>query len=302
MPTHPTCETPFERGGNLCRFCSSAEPGLKLCVKMVANSPAMRLLLGRALAVARSNAPAVIAGEPGCGKEVVARAIHANGPRRKGPFVSVGPAGFIERLFEEARGGTLFLDDVGSLSPAQQARLLLVVQDSEDPRILCAPHCDLRKAVAEGWFREDLYYRLKVFSIEVPPLRSRADDIVPLANQFLRAGQRFTPAAEDALRAHPWPGNVRELRNAAQHASAFAAGLDVDLECLPAEVVRPQPPPLRSLAAVEREHILRTMEACGGRHAEAARALGIGRTTLWRKLNEYSGVQRAQEDATAAVV
>jgi len=294
MPTHPTCETPFERGGNLCRSCSSSEPGLKLCVKVVGGSPAMRLLLGRALAVARSGAPVVVSGEPGSGKEVVARAIHANGPRRKGPFVTAGPATFIERIFEDARGGSLFIDDVASLSPAQQARLLLVVQDSEDPRILCAPHGDLRKAVAQGWFREDLYYRLKVFSVDVPPLRSRRDDILPLARMFLQSGLRFTPLAEEALLAHDWPGNVRELQNAVRYASALAAVPDVDVECLPAEIVQRRRATLRSLADVEREHILRTMEACRGHHADAARALGIGRTTLWRKLNEYSAAVPAQ--------
>jgi two-component system response regulator HydG len=266
---------------------------------MIAGSPAMRLLLGRAVAVARSGAPVVITGEPGSGKEVVARAIHANGPRCKGPFVTAGPAGLIERLFEEARGGTLFVDDVASLSPAQQARLLLVVQDSEDPRILCAPHGDLRKAVAGGWFREDLYYRLRVFSIEVPPLRARPDDILPLARTFLPEGLQLTAAAEEALLAHSWPGNVRELQNAVRHASAFTSGREVGVELLPPEIVQPRRAPLRSLADVEREHILRTMEACDGHHAEAARALGIGRTTLWRKLNEYSG---AMVENTAAVL
>jgi two-component system response regulator HydG len=252
--------------------------------------------------VARGVAPVVVTGEPGCGKEVVARAIHANGRNRKGPFVTAGPATFVERMFEEARGGTLFLDDVGSLSPAQQARLLLVVQDSEDPRILCAPHGDLRKAVAQGWFREDLYYRLKVFSLEVPPLRARPEDVVRLAGVFLPDGMRFTPGAEDALRAYPWPGNVRELQNAVRHAATFASGPDVDLECLPSEIVRPPRTPLRPLADVEREHILRTMEACGGRHAEAARVLGIGRTTLWRKLNEYGGAQQEQPETAPAAV
>ena len=304
MPIHPTCETPFERGGNLCRFCtaSSPVPGVCLCTRFVARSPSIRAVLERALNIARGEAPVVITGENGAGKEVLARAIHANSARRKGPFVAAGPGDFIERLFEKARGGSLFIDDVAALSAAQQARLLLVVQDSSDPRILCAPRGDLRKAVADGQFREDLYYRLKVFNIEVPALRDRTEDIVALGEEFLHAfghaTSKFTPAAEQALRAYGWPGNVRELQNAARHAAAFAPGVDVDLAHLPVEVANPalQREPLRSLADVEREHILRMMEACGGRHAEAARVLGIGRTTLWRKLNEYNSIP---QDAAA---
>ena len=302
MPTHPTCETPFERGGVMCRFCSSTAPvpGMNVCSRMVAASPAMRNALLRVQGVARGDAPVVISGENGSGKGVLARAIHANGARRKGPFVATGPADFVERQFEEARGGTLFIDDAGALSPAQQARLLLVVQDSFDPRIVCATRTDLRKAVAEGHFREDLYYRLKVLAVEMPPLRDRTEDVLPLAEMFLRMARhptaRFTGPAEEALRAYSWPGNVRELQNAARHAAAFSQGADVDLAHLPIEIAEPAAnrEPLRSLADVEREHILRTMEACGGRHAEAARVLGIGRTTLWRKLNEYgSALQQA---------
>ena len=306
MPTHPTCETPFERGGNLCRFCSSNEPapGMKLCTRMIAASPAMRLVLARALVVARDDAPVVISGEAGSGKEVLARAVHANGPRRKGPFVTAPAGVFIEEFFEQARGGTLFFDDVSALAPSDQARLLMRVQLSDEPRIICATRTDLRKAVAEGRFREDLFYRVKVFSLEVPALCQREGDVLPLAEVFLRHDghptARFTAAAEQALVAYGWPGNVRELQNAALHGARMSGGADVDVTHLPQEVANPvtQREPLRSLAEVEREHILRTMEACGGRHAEAARVLGIGRTTLWRKLNEYGANLRT---AAAAV-
>jgi len=165
---------------------------------------------------------------------------------------------------------------------------------SVDARILCATHQDLRKAVAERRFREDLFYRLNVFSLEVPPLRRRVEDILPLAQSLLRQEQhptgRFTPAAERALHAYGWPGNVRELSNAVKHGAVLSAGKDVDVGHLPQEVLLPAPArrdELCTLAELEREHIVRVLRACGGRHGEAARVLGIGRTTLWRKLGDY---------------
>ncbi|HTO95775.1 MAG TPA: sigma-54 dependent transcriptional regulator [Myxococcales bacterium] len=324
-----SCENPFERGA-LCRLCSASEPvlGMRFCSRVVAGSPAMRAVIERASAVARTDAPVVILGESGSGKEVLARAIHANGARKKAPFLAVNvaalPSELLESelfghvrgaftgatasthgLFQAASGGTLFLDEIAEMSLPLQAKLLRVLQDGEvrrvgetrtfsvDTRIFCATHRDLRKAVAEGRFREDLYYRLKVFTLEVPPLRRRSEDILPLAEMFLRQEKhptsRFTEAAERALLAWPWPGNVRELLNAARHGALFSEGQDVDVAHLPPDMLEAHPPggdALRSLAEVEREHILRVLQACGGRQADAARILGIGRTTLWRKLQE----------------
>jgi two-component system response regulator HydG len=325
-----TCENPFERGA-LCRLCSATEPvgGMRFCSRVVAGSPAMRAVIERASAVARTDASVVLLGESGSGKEVLARAIHANGARKRAPFLAVNvaalPSELLESelfghvrgaftgatsstkgLFQAADGGTLFLDEIAEMPLTLQAKLLRVLQDGEvrrvgetrtfsvDTRIFCATHRDLRKAVAEGRFREDLYYRLKVFTLEVPPLRRRGEDILPLAEMFLRQEKhptgRFTEAAERTLLTYSWPGNVRELFNAVRHGALFSEGEDVDTAHLPPDVLDPRAPsdnPLRSLAEVEREHILRVLQACGGRQAEAARILGIGRTTLWRKLQEF---------------
>jgi DNA-binding NtrC family response regulator len=324
------CGTTPEHGRKLCRFCSVMEPlgGGRVCTP-VAGSQIMRELTLRAASVSATDSSVIIVGESGTGKEVLARAIHANGPRRKAPFIAINvaalPAELLESelfghvrgaftgatqstrgLFEAANGGTLFLDEIAEMPQPLQAKLLRVLQDGEvrrvgdtrsfsvDVRILCATHRDLRKAVAEGRFREDLYYRLNVFSLEVPPLRRRIEDVLPLAEMFLRqekhATGRFTEAAERVLAAHPWPGNVRELANAAKHGAVLSRGADVDVEHLPRELLDPAPQrqeTLCTLAEMEREHILRVLQACGGRHGEASKILGIGRTTLWRKLQDY---------------
>jgi DNA-binding NtrC family response regulator len=323
------CETP---GRKLCRFCSVMEPlgGGRLCTP-VAGSQVMRDLTQRAAAVSATDSTVVIVGESGSGKEVLARAIHANSPRRKAPFLAVNvaalPAELLESelfghvrgsftgatqstqgLFAAANGGTLFLDEIAEMPAPLQAKLLRVLQDGEvrrvgetrsvsvDVRILCATHQDLRKAVAEGRFREDLFYRLNVFCLEVPPLRKRAEDILPLAEMFLRKEGhrtgRFTERAEKILERHSWPGNVRELSNAAKHGAVLAKGRDVDVEDLPRSLLDPLPieqpeEQLCTLAEAEKRHILRVLQACGGRHGEAAKTLAIGRTTLWRKLQDY---------------
>jgi two-component system response regulator HydG len=299
---------------------------------MVAESPVMRALLARAAAMARSDAPIVLQGETGTGKEVLAQALHATSPRAERRFVAVNcgalPSELMESelfghvrgafsgavadkpgLFEEAHGGTLFLDEVGDLPLPLQVKLLRALQDGEvrrvgatrpaavDARILTATHRDLRGLVQRGEFREDLYYRLKVFSLTLPPLRERREDILPLARQLIALGGAaatgFSAAAEAALLEYPWPGNIRELANAVRHGAALARGAAVDLEDLPDEVRAPVPrasagdPVRRPLAQVERDHVLAVVAACGGRQAEAARVLGIARNTLWRKLESY---------------
>jgi two-component system response regulator HydG len=308
--------------------------------RIVAQSPAMQALLRRASQFAGANAPVVILGESGTGKEVVARALHGSSPRRGAPFVPVNvaalPAELLESelfghargaftgastakqgLFEAANGGTLFLDEIGEMPLPLQAKLLRVLQDGQvrrvgetrsfevDARIVCATHRDVGELIARGLFREDLFYRLNVLRLSVPPLRQRPEDVVPLARMFVaqegRPGLLFTAAAKRALERYPWPGNVRELASAVKHGAALATANVIDLEHLPEEVAASPSlstplarsktgaarASLRSLAEVEREHVLGVLEACGGSQLEAARVLGIGRTTLWRKLRRY---------------
>jgi len=329
-----TCATPFETGGQLCRYCRAAASasGPRTCSRMVAQSPSMRRLLQRVPAIAATNASVVILGESGSGKEVLARAVHANGPRAAQPFLAVNvtalPPTLLESelfghvrgaftgatsskagLFEAAHQGTLFLDEIAELPLELQPKLLRALQDGEirrigetrpfrvDVRVLCATHQELRQAVADRRFREDLYYRLKVFTLVVPPLRERREDVLPLAQMFLEQEHhptgKLTARARETLLRYPWPGNVRELANAVKHGAVLSGGRDVDVEHLPQEVLEPPRPAIapktlmRKLADVEREHVMAVLEACGGQQIQAARILGIGRTTLWRKLQGY---------------
>lgn len=301
---------------------------------MVAESHAMRALLLRARRVAESDSPIVIFGETGTGKEVLARAIHATSRRADRPFLAVNcsaiPGELLESelfghargsftgaisdrrgLFEAADHGTLLLDEVAELPLPLQVKLLRVLQSGEvrrvgenqpvwvDVRIIAATHRDLSAAVELGLFRQDLFYRLKVFLLRIPPLRERPEDILPLARQFLATqhgqARRFSAAAERALAAWRWPGNCRGLVNCALHAAALADGEEVTPADLPEELcgmpeqdpAAPTPAPLITLAAVERAHVLGVLAACAGRQADAARVLGIGRSTLWRKLAEW---------------
>ncbi len=297
-------------------------------VQVVAESPVMRSVLLRARDFADADAPVMIQGESGTGKEILARAIHANGPRRDQAFVAVNvaalPADLLESelfghargaftgatgekpgLFETADGGTLFLDEIAEMPPALQAKLLRAVQDGEvrrvgdtrafgvDVRLVCATHRDLDALVERGAFRDDLYYRLRVLVLRVPPLRERREDVLPLARLLLAAERRpargFSPATEKVLLSHDWPGNVRELGNVVKHGAALARGGLVEPQHLPEGLGtgarrRMAGTELRTLAEVEREHVLRVLERCGGNQVEAARVLGISRSTLWRML------------------
>jgi len=325
-----------------CRICGlrAVAPGLSGAKHVVARSPAMQELLKRAARFAASDAPVVVMGETGTGKEVVARVLHASSPRADRPLLAVnvaalpaelleselfghgkgaftGAAGARRGLFEAADGGTLFLDEIGEMPPPLQAKLLRVLQDGEvrrvgenkafavDVRVVCATHRDLPEHVARGLFREDLYYRLRVLTLSVPPLRERRDDILPLAHHFLAAERTqaggFTAAAERRLVGYRWPGNVRELENAVRHGAALATGARVDEGDLPEELsiaratagAPAQALVLKTLAEVEREHIARVLDACGGSPSEAARVLGIARNTLWRKLRAMPGTVSA---------
>jgi two-component system response regulator HydG len=339
------CEAPFESGGNLCKLCRGRQliGGARFCSRLVVKSPQMQALLPKMATVANTDASVVIRGESGSGKEVIARAIHANSARRAKPFVAVNcaalPSELLESelfgharsaftgantarkgLFETADGGTLFLDEIAEMPLALQAKLLRALQDGEirrvgesqpfqvDVRLLCATHQHLQNAVRDGRFREDLYFRLKVFTLVVPPLRERREDIPVLASQFLEhehhATGHFSAAATRALLAYPWPGNVRELANAVKHGAVLSEGHDVELEHLPEELLSPavplpaapatplattlpSPVALETLSAVEQRHITEVLRVCGGKSTEAAKILGIGRTTLWRKMKEY---------------
>jgi DNA-binding NtrC family response regulator len=299
---------------------------------VVIASPLMAEVCRDLAQVARSEAPVLLSGETGTGKEVLADLVHRWSGRSSGPFTAVNVASLPETLveaelfgarrgaytgadrdregrFQEADGGTLFLDEIGELPLALQPKLLRALQEkrvarlgdpherSVDFRLVSATNRDLEEAIAAGAFREDLYYRLAVVVIEIPPLRERREDILPLADRFLAAAgagrKRLSPAAERALLAHRWPGNVRELQNTMLRAAILAAGDVVLPENLPPALRRPpdepEPASALTLAAIERRAILDALERCAGNRSEAARLLGISRRTLLYRLKEYRG-------------
>jgi DNA-binding NtrC family response regulator len=298
-------------------------------------SAAMARLLDLAHRVAEVDSTLLITGESGAGKERIARLVHAESRRAGGPFLAINcgavPETLLESelfghvrgaftgatqdragLFEAAQGGTLFLDEIGEVAPAMQVKLLRALQEREvrrvgenrirrvDVRVLAATNRDLLAEVHSARFRQDLYYRLRVIELKVPPLRERREDILPLARHFLgesarRTGREaagFTPEAAERLIHYPWPGNVRELENAIEHAVVLAQSRRIGSADLPEEVGRagsgmPAPGDARSLEQVEREHILAVLDALRGNKVQAAARLGIGTATLYRKLKEY---------------
>jgi two-component system response regulator AtoC len=303
---------------------------------IVYRSQQMEEILGLVKRVSQVDATVLIHGESGTGKELIARAIHAQSPRRTGPFHAIDcgaiPESLLESelfghrkgaftgatstrkgLFEVTYGGTLLLDEVGELTLPVQVRLLRVLQEREvrplgsdrahkvDVRILAATNKDLEEEVDRGAFREDLYYRLNVISMRIPPLRERPDDILPLAEFFLqkygkkvgRVPLRIEPSAANVLMRNRWPGNVRELENAMQRAVALATGEALRVEDLPhttGEDPLSPPPPLDvegTLEDMEKRYILYVLNKHKGNRAATASALGIGRNTLWRKLKAY---------------
>jgi DNA-binding NtrC family response regulator len=308
---------------------------------IVGRSAPMRRLFDLIGRIARSPAPVLITGETGTGKELVARAVHLASGRD--PFVAVNCAAIPEKLleselfghvrgaftgahaerkglFEQASGGTLLLDEIGELPVTLQAKLLRAIQFGEirrvgesdtrrvDLRVLAATHQDLAAAVERGGFRADLYYRINVLRLEVPPLRSRPPDIPLLTEHFLadlarRDGREvsFSSAALAALVAYGWPGNVRQLRQVVEVAALLSDGPEVTIDDLPPEIAAAaasslaadHPPRLRPLAEVEREHILAVLEAVGGNRSRAAEALGVPRRTLYRRLSEYGVLDRS---------
>jgi transcriptional regulator with PAS, ATPase and Fis domain len=301
---------------------------------LVASSPAMLRTLDLARRIAKVDSTVLITGESGAGKERIARFIHDESARTGGPFLAINCAAVPETLleselfghargsftgasqdraglFEAANGGTLLLDEIGDVPPSMQVKLLRVLQEREvrrvgenrarsiNVRVMAATNRDLLADVHGARFRQDLYYRLRVVEVVVPPLRERREDVLPLARQFLAsAAKRFgkkaatlTPDAANALLRHPWPGNVRELENALERATALARSDRIALDDLPPEVGSAPPPHLvagdvRTLAEVERDHIAAALRASGGNRAKAAQQLGIGAATLYRKLKQ----------------
>ena len=310
---------------------------------MVATSAAMDELLRQAARVAPRNTTVLLLGESGTGKELLARAIHHASGRRDGPFVAVGTGALPETLidselfghrrgaftgatrdrkgkFELARGGTLFLDEIGELKPQLQVKLLRALQEREvdplgadapvqvDVRVISATHRDLEAMVAEGTFREDLYYRLAVVSLTLPPLHARRDDILPLARHFAgriaaaheQPAPAITAGAERALLAYDWPGNVRELENVMDRALALHPEGPIEPADLPQRLLQARssrrdflgelPEEGLDLNELERELIERALAKCEGNRSATARYLGITRNTLNYRLEKY-GIQ-----------
>jgi DNA-binding NtrC family response regulator len=308
-------------------------------------SPQVRSLVDLAHRVADAAASVVIQGPSGTGKEVLARVIHAASPRREGPFVAVNcaaiPAGLLESelfghergaftgardrrpgLVELASGGTLFLDEVAEIPLELQAKFLRVLEDRRvrrlggsaeitvDARVVVATLVDLREAVRAGRFREDLFFRLAVFTLEVPPLAERGEDVPLLAQHFAARFARetgkplrgFSPGALRRLQAHAWPGNVRELRNVVERATILADGPLIHEGHLPPELGAGDPgegslrlPLGRSLDEVERAYLVATLRRNRGNRARTASALGISEKTLYNKLRAYAGDDRDGE-------
>jgi DNA-binding NtrC family response regulator len=303
---------------------------------LIGTSPRMVEIFETIKQVADSRATVLIEGESGTGKEMVAKSIHALSPRRSKPFVAVHCAALSPQLleselfghekgaftgaherrigrFEQADKGTIFLDEIGEIDASTQVKLLRVLgertfervggnqQISVDVRLLAATNKNLGEMVKEGKFREDLFYRIHVVRIELPPLRERPEDIPLLAAAFLKEfsdenqkpGLVLGAEAEQAIRNHTWPGNVRELRTAIEHAVVLCRGREITLRDLPASLShvgrgsKGMNVDTFHLETVERSLIARALDKCGGNRTEAARLLGISRRTLHRKLKTY---------------
>jgi len=320
---------------------------------IVARSEAMKEILGLVARIAGSTASVLITGESGTGKELIARAIHYNSPRTKLPFVAVNLAAVPETLIEselfghkrgaftdaradrlglfaEADGGSIFLDEIGELALPLQAKLLRVLQEHEirplgatktqrvDVRVIAATNRNLEAMLADGSFREDLYYRLNVIQLDLPPLRSRPEDVLPLTERFLQTWNakqtppgriRLAHDAQQLMLGYAWPGNVRELHNILERGVALCRGDHIVADDLPGHVRDRKPGDFlgaavarhMTVADLEREYIERVLEDEGGNKTRAAQRLGLDRKTLYRKLDEYAKDAKDAKGAGDAV-
>jgi DNA-binding NtrC family response regulator len=304
--------------------------------EIVGQSAALRAVLETAAHAAPSMANVLVLGESGTGKELIARYVHSRSGRARGPFIAVNCSAIPESIleaelfgyergaftgatsrkegrFDRARGGTIFLDEIGELTPAVQVKLLRVLQEGEfeplggrtvksDVRLVSATNRDLAAEVEAGRFREDLYYRLNVIALTAPPLRSRREDVPLLVDHFLglycskngRPRLQLTEEVSERLKDYSWPGNVRELENAMERAAVLCRGSEITLSDLPAAIANaPKPEPDRltfgvgtPLAEVEQRLIQETLRHAGGDKSLAAQLLGISARTIYRKLDE----------------
>ena len=321
---------------------------LGLGERLILVSPSMKEIRDRIEKVARHDATVLLTGESGVGKELAAREVHRLSPRHAGPFIAVNCAAIPDTLleselfgyapksaiagadpegragrFEQAHNGTLFLDEIAEMKHELQAKLLRVLQDKRidrlndtvsreiDCRIVVATNQDLEERVAAGTFREDLYYRLNVVALRIPPLRQRTEEIALLAEFFIGTypgdaelrRARVTTAAERALLAHNWPGNIRELKNYIEQALILGDGKSIRLTDLPPALRnaarsadRAEDATLEPLSAVEKHHIARVLETTGWNKARSARILGISKPTLYSKIKNYGLTQTTDPD------
>ncbi|MGD8267184.1 MAG: sigma 54-interacting transcriptional regulator [Desulfobacterales bacterium] len=309
---------------------------------IIGHSPPMQILFELIDNVARSDAPVMIHGPSGTGKELAARAVHEAGPRRGKPFVKVNCAALnanlleselfghvkgaytgAERMrigrFEAADEGTIFLDEIGDIPLATQVKLLRVLEEKEiervgdhkpiriDVRIISATNKHLEDLIAQGAFREDLFFRINVFPLNMPPLSARSDDLPLLVQHFITLNNArgtkqidgLTPAAMDMLLAYPWPGNVRELRNAVEYAFVLCPGGWIEPAHLPPRLVAPRNTAGRPVlsggrADGRRDKLLAALRACGGNQSQAAQQLKVSRVTIWKWIKKY-GIDLAKE-------
>jgi DNA-binding NtrC family response regulator len=321
--------------------------------RLVGRAPKMQEMYRLIDQIAPTSASVLITGESGTGKEVIARTLHRLSPRHPRPFVAINCAAIPETLleseifghekgaftgatsaragcFEQAHEGTLFLDEIGEMPVDLQSKLLRVLEDQKvrrvggekeihvDARVIAATNANVKAVLGSGKFREDLYFRLNVFTLEIPPLRDRREDIPTLAEHFLHefvsenqshcAG--ISEEALEILRGHDWPGNVRELRNAIQRAAILCNEGEIQPHHLP-PTVRPRGSSPKSdgksitvqvgtsIAETEKALILATLQACGGKKPEAAEILGISLKTLYTRLHEYEGVEASEAEKSS---
>jgi DNA-binding NtrC family response regulator len=308
---------------------------------IINRSTAMQKVVDLARRIAKVDFTVLITGESGVGKELIARLVHDESSRAHGPFVAVNCGAITETLleselfghargaftgavqariglFEATNGGTLLLDEIGDVSPGMQVKLLRVLQEREirrvgenrsrpvNVRVIAATNHELVRDIDDGTFRQDLFYRLNVVQLHVPPLRERRDDIMPLARVLLAGAAKkcarqvtgLSPRAADQLLRYDWPGNVRELDNAMESAVAVGRGTRVEVDDLPEMVRRAVPSPslsgpVRALGEIERDYILAVLDLHEGNKTRTAKELGIGSATLYRKLKEYDAVKSA---------